>query len=131
MLIRRLEVLEGYYEASKALKGLKMILQSLSLKEEHNFFRGWLAVNILVPCRGTAPNLTLDLNVKGHTHLFWDAREVTAEGSETPLRGSRTFSVSVPLYPATQSPSGVRGLSIVERLIRLGRSRASGALVSA
>ena len=84
-----------------------------------------------VPCRGTAPNLTLDLNAKRHTHLFWDAREVTAEGSETPLRGSRTFSVSVPLYPATQSPSGVRGLSIVERLMRLGRARADGALVSA
>ena len=54
-----------------------------------------------VPCRGTAPNLTLDLNAKRHAHLFWDAREVTAEGSEIPLRGSRAFSASVPLHPAT------------------------------
>ena len=54
-----------------------------------------------VPCRGTAPNLTLDLNAKGHAHLFWDAREVTAEGSEIPLRGYRAFSASVPLHPAT------------------------------
>ena len=85
----------------------------------------------VVPCRGTAPNLTLNLNAQRHTHLFWDAREVTAEGTGAPLRGSRAFSVSDPLYPATQSPSGVRGLSIVERLMRLGRSRADEALVSA
>ena len=75
--------------------------------------------------------LTLDLNAKGHAHFFWDAREVAAEGSEIPLRGSRAFSASVPLYPATQSPSGVRGVSIVERLMTLGRPRATRALVSA
>ena len=51
--------------------------------------------NRLVPCRGTAPNLTLDLNAKGQAHFFWDAREVAAEGSEFPLRGARAFSASV------------------------------------
>ena len=33
-----------------------------------------------VPCSGTAPNLTLDLNAERRTHLFWDAREVAQEG---------------------------------------------------
>ena len=84
-----------------------------------------------VPCRGTAPNLSLDLDAKSQAHFFWDAREVAAEGSEGSLRESRAFSARVPLYPATQSPSGVRGVSVVERLMKLGRTRADGALVSA
>ena len=67
-----------------------------------------LRITFSVPCRGTAPNLTLDLNAKGHAHLFWDAREVTAEGSEIPLRGSRAFSVSVPRFRVASIPEARR-----------------------
>ena len=49
-----------------------------------------------VPCSGTAPNLTLDLNAKQRTHLFWDAREATQEGSEASLRKFRALPASVP-----------------------------------
>ena len=64
---------------------------------------GALLVKVLggVPCRGTAPNLSLDLDAKSQAHFFWDAREVAAEGSEGSLRESRAFSARVPLHPAT------------------------------
>ena len=77
-----------------------------------------MSTNENVPCRGTAPNLSLDLNARQQTHFFWDAREVAEEGSETSLCESRALSASIPLYPATQSPSGVRGVSVVERLMK-------------
>ena len=57
----------------------------------------------VVPCRGTAPNLSLDLDARRQTHFFWDACEVAAEGSETSLRESRAFSASVPPYTPRHS----------------------------
>ena len=102
---------------------------SVHFTQEYNDRHGYITNG--VPCRGTAPNLSLDLDARRQTHLFWDAREVAAEGSETSLRESRAFSASVPLYPATQSPSGVGGVSIVERLMKRMRPGAIMARVSA
>ena len=62
-----------------------------------------------VPCRGTA-NLTVDLNAKRHAHFFWNAREVAAEGSEIPLRGSRAFFASVLRFGVASIPEARRPL---------------------
>ena len=86
----------------REVEALKGLMQDQVKRETSTYWDHTFPTKISsVPCRGTAPNLTLDLNAKGHAHLFWDAREVTAEGSEIPLRGYRAFSASVPLHPAT------------------------------